>query len=294
MPSGVEILRVPRSWGTLGKSCNTLPVLTENEAKRTIEVIGKIEPGGYFDVSKVLGSRTLKKHFALGRMEVSSSGGDKSTSGDEGKSLLSRGVLQRGSPSRGGDSVKWIGGKVQDPFTNLFPKAMSSRISPSALNKKAGEKATTKECWLGGDISTILEEDHKEKVEQFTSDDLVTKSFHAMLEKRFGYPSKPILVKNRSNPINPAFEPLAELGEHAAKVGAELKDKSEVMARLEAKVAELTSKLVQAKKLAIEEFKSSDDFKHPNLGIDVASMEMDGDFAEEEAAVKEGEANPAI
>ena len=33
------------------------------------------------------------------------------------------------------------------------------------------------------------------------------------------------------------------------------------MARLEAEVAELTSKLVQAKKLTIEEFKSSEDFK---------------------------------
>ena len=36
-----------------GKSCNTLPVLTEDEAKRTTEVFGKIEPGSYFDVSKV-------------------------------------------------------------------------------------------------------------------------------------------------------------------------------------------------------------------------------------------------
>ncbi|GFY81133.1 hypothetical protein Acr_01g0009420 [Actinidia rufa] len=61
--------------GMPGKSCNTLPVLIEDEAKRTVEVLGKIEPRGYFDVSKVLDSKTFKKHFASGRMEVSSSGG---------------------------------------------------------------------------------------------------------------------------------------------------------------------------------------------------------------------------
>ncbi|GFS36404.1 hypothetical protein Acr_00g0045770 [Actinidia rufa] len=74
-----------------GKSCNTLLVLTEDEAKRTAEVLSKIEPGGYFDVSKVLDSKTFKKHFARGRMEVSSSGGENTTSGDEGESRFSRG-----------------------------------------------------------------------------------------------------------------------------------------------------------------------------------------------------------
>ena len=118
---------------------------------------------------------------------------------------------------------------------------------------------------------------------------------------------------------------MAELGEQVTKTGDELKDKSEAMARLEAEVAELTSILALAKKLAIEEFKSSNDFKdavtdsaamyfgegfefckrqilhqHPNLGIEVASMEMDAGLDEEEEEAKmgeneednEGEANP--
>ncbi|GFZ05298.1 hypothetical protein Acr_17g0008700 [Actinidia rufa] len=108
------------------------------------------------------------------------------------------------------------------------------------------------------------------------------------------------------------------------KTEAELKDKSEAMAWLEAEVAELTSKLALAKKLVVEEFKSSNDLKeavtdstasyfsegfefykrqllhqHPNLSVDMASMEMDADLAKEEEAAKAGkkeednEANPA-
>ena len=92
------------------------------------------------------------------------------------------------------------------------------------------------------------------------------------------------------------------------------------MARLEAEVAGLTSKLAQAKELAIKEFKSLEDFKitvmdstatyfsegfefckrklfhqFPNLGIDVANMKMDAGFAEEgeKEVGNEGEANLA-
>ncbi|GFZ00929.1 hypothetical protein Acr_14g0005640 [Actinidia rufa] len=221
MPPGVGIPSVTRSWGTPGKSCNMLPILTEGEAKRTAEVLGKIEPGGYFDVSK-----------------------------------------------------SWI----PRPSRSLRP-------------------------WLHG--------------EQFTPDDLVTKSFHALgqsqehqndldfqIARTNSAELKLIKAQNRALKVEGQ---LAELGEQAATIGAELKDKSEAVARLEAEVAELTSKLFQAKKLAIEEFKSSDDFKvavtdsaatyfgkdfefckrqllhqHPNLGINVASMEMDANFFEEE------------
>ncbi|GFY97730.1 hypothetical protein Acr_12g0002710 [Actinidia rufa] len=99
----------------------------------------------------------------------------------------------------------------------------------------------------------------------------------------------------------------------SSKINSDL-DKSETTARLEAKVAELTSKLALAKKLAIEEFKSSNNFKevftdstvtyfgkgfefykrqlfhqYPNLDVDVASMEMDADLAKEEEAARAGE-----
>ncbi|GFY87533.1 hypothetical protein Acr_05g0011720 [Actinidia rufa] len=94
--------QVPRSWGTPGKSCNKLPTLSEVDAERTEAIFGKIEPGGYFEVSKVLGSRTFRKHFAVGCTALSTSGGDNTTSGDEGEfvscedSVEYLGVIRRG------------------------------------------------------------------------------------------------------------------------------------------------------------------------------------------------------
>ena len=87
------------------------------------------------------------------------------------------------------------------------------------------------------------------------------------------------------------------------------------MARLEAKLAVLKKKEAFAKKKAIEEFKSSDDFQkamvtsasnyfgecfdfckkqlahyHPNIGIDLDNMEMDHNlFEKEEAEAEERE-----
>ncbi|GFS34434.1 hypothetical protein Acr_00g0034030 [Actinidia rufa] len=143
-------------------------------------------------------------------------------------------------------------------------------------------------------LNGVILPTNKEKVDQFTTDELVTNSFHT-------------------------------LGQ-AIKIEAELKDKSEAMAWLKAEVAELTGKLARAKKLAIDEFKSLNDFKdaitdsattyfgkgfefckrqllhhHPNLGIDLAGIKMDTDLAEEEEAVKvveeenenKGETNPS-
>ncbi|GFY95697.1 hypothetical protein Acr_11g0000030 [Actinidia rufa] len=150
-PSGTagsdSIPRVPRSWGTPGKSCNKLPTLSEVDAKRTETVFGKIEPGGYFEVSKVLGSRTFRKHFAAGCAALSTSGGDNTTSGDDGEfvtredSVEYMGVIRRGI---GGairrallgipdeTLLRWLGGKVKDPFTNLLSgKSGSSSNSGS-------------------------------------------------------------------------------------------------------------------------------------------------------------------
>ncbi|GFZ09054.1 hypothetical protein Acr_20g0008620 [Actinidia rufa] len=67
------------------KSCNKLPTLSEVNAKRMEAVFEKIEPGGYFEVSKVLSSRTFKRHFAVGCSALSTSGEDNTTSGDEGE-----------------------------------------------------------------------------------------------------------------------------------------------------------------------------------------------------------------
>ncbi|GFY86077.1 hypothetical protein Acr_04g0008150 [Actinidia rufa] len=130
-----SLLRVPRSWGTPGKSCNKLPTLSEVDAKRMEAVFGKIEPGGYFEVLKVLNSRTFKRHFAGGCSALSTSGGDNTTSGDEGEfgtgedsveylGVIRRGIggaIRRALPGIPDETLlRWLGGKVKDPFTNLL------------------------------------------------------------------------------------------------------------------------------------------------------------------------------
>ncbi|GFZ18399.1 hypothetical protein Acr_27g0001380 [Actinidia rufa] len=173
--------RVPRSWGTPGKSCNKLPALSEVDAKRTETIFGKIEPGGYFEVSKVLGSRTFKKHFALGCTVLSSSGGDNTTSGDDGEfgtredSVEYLGVIRRdiggairralpGIPDKNPSKVARGEGKrlvYESPIwevrlqfgfrvglhfgfratSELRSDAMSARVGAPALGEKTGGKA---------------------------------------------------------------------------------------------------------------------------------------------------------
>ncbi|GFY87786.1 hypothetical protein Acr_05g0014250 [Actinidia rufa] len=89
-------LRVPRSWGTpAATSCRLCPRF---DAKRMEAVFGKIEPGGYFEVSKVLNSRTFKRHFR-GRL----------------LGAFDQWRRQHDLGRRG-----WLGGKVKDPFSNLL------------------------------------------------------------------------------------------------------------------------------------------------------------------------------
>ncbi|GFZ00876.1 hypothetical protein Acr_14g0005110 [Actinidia rufa] len=117
------------------KSCNKLPTLSEVDAKRMEAVFGKIEPRGYFEVLKVLSSRTFKRHFAVGCSALSTSGGDNTTSGDEGEfgtgedsveylGVIRRGIggaVRRALPGIPDETLlRWLGGKVKDPFTNLL------------------------------------------------------------------------------------------------------------------------------------------------------------------------------
>ncbi|GFZ18415.1 hypothetical protein Acr_27g0001540 [Actinidia rufa] len=379
-----SIPRVPRSW-----ECQS--------------------PGGYFEVSKVLGSRTFRKHFAAGCTALSTSGRDNTTSGDDGKFVTREdsveylgvirrdigGVIRRALPGIPDETLlRWLGGKVKDPFTNLLSgksgsssgsgsdsisdselppelrsDAISARVGAPALGEKtrgkakaekavkattakpptkgvvirekraregdhvieigepdsskgkeaapppplkrfksnrgatnvrgrAAEVGTSSPGGIGSEsmmsdasaarrllTGVILASDKKE-VDQLSENDLVAKSFHALVK-----------AENR----------LAELSEEGSKPGTEVDD-------LKATVAELTNKLAKAKELAIEDFKASGEFKaavtdsaatyfsegfefckrqllhqFPNLGVDVANMAMDPNFAEEEEAMKEGE-----
>ncbi|GFZ01509.1 hypothetical protein Acr_15g0001180 [Actinidia rufa] len=375
---------------------------------------------GYFKVSKVLNSKTFQKYFARGRMETSSSNGDNTTSGDEGviREDIGR-IARRAFPDTPDLTLlRWLEGKVQNPFSNLFPSGLSfssdlrseslsnSRLSPelrsdvslSTLTKKAGEKkVATKDAssaatsqpplkWvviqekhpqedahdpatkegeveaskgkeampppppkrtksnkgasnaamrltsrtsstLPGDnlgpmasmmssapmarkiLNGVILPADKEKVDQFTTDELVTKSFHALGQVVVLVSALTLRSQDHQNDYHFQLDRA-----DSAEVEMVKAQNRASAARLEAEVAELNIKLAKAKKLAIEEFKSFDDFKeavtdsvasyfgegfefckrqllhqHPNLGVDVASMEMDVDLAEEEEAAKAGE-----
>ncbi|GFY88644.1 hypothetical protein Acr_06g0005840 [Actinidia rufa] len=122
---------VLRGFQILGNaSCNKLPTLSEVDAKRTEAIFGKIEPGDYFEVSKVLGSRTFNKHFAVGCTALSTSGGDNTTSGDEGEFITREDsveylgvirrdigrVIRRAHPGIPDETLlRWLGGEGKGP-----------------------------------------------------------------------------------------------------------------------------------------------------------------------------------
>ncbi|GFY90876.1 hypothetical protein Acr_07g0010720 [Actinidia rufa] len=148
-PPMIVLHESPDLWERQGKaatSCRPCPRLTP---------FGKIEPGGYFEVLKVLGSRTFKKYFALGCTVLSSSGGDNTTSGDDGEfgtredSVEYLGVIGRdigGAISRALPGIpdktllRWLGGKLCR--LELVPPSWVKKTRGKAKAEKA-VKATT-------------------------------------------------------------------------------------------------------------------------------------------------------
>ncbi|GFY85219.1 hypothetical protein Acr_03g0019930 [Actinidia rufa] len=177
-------------------------------------------------------------------------------------------------------------------------------------------------------LTGVIPASDKKEVDQLSENELVAKSFHALGQVVVFASSLALrsqehlhdmdfhmaradsaeleLVKAQNRAVE-VENRLAELSEEGSKPGSEMDD-------LKATVAELTNKLAKAKELAIEDFKTSGEFKaavidsattyfsegfefckrqllhqFPNLGVDVANMAMDPSFAEEEEARKEGE-----
>ncbi|GFY83220.1 hypothetical protein Acr_02g0014600 [Actinidia rufa] len=320
-------------WDSMGKSCNKLPALTKVEAKRMEEVLCKVDPGGYFDVLKVLGSRNFNKHFAVGCMEISSSGGDNITSSDEGEF--------RGSSRE--DSVEYLGairGDIGRIARRAFPDIPDKTLLRVVIQEKRPREGIHAAEKGGLDSSKGKEAMPPPPPKRFKSN---KRAINTTLRTSTAGTSSPgddlgsgasmmsdalvmaradsaelELVKAQNRALK-AENRLAEMSEQGAKSAIDI-GKPDVVANLEAEVAELTSKLTKAKELAIEEFKSSEDFKvavtdsvatyfsegfefykrqllhqFPHLGIDVANMEMDPGFAEkEEEATKEGKEGVGI
>ncbi|GFZ09951.1 hypothetical protein Acr_21g0005500 [Actinidia rufa] len=188
------------------------------ERQRTETIFGKIEPGGYFEVSKVLGSRTFKKHFAFGCTALSSSGGDNTTSGDDAMSA------RVGAPALGEKNRRiriydvgcFCGSEVAHWGDSGFRQEKRWSCSPLLLPSVAREHLHDIDFHMARADSAELE-----------------------------------LVKAQKRAVKTENR-LIELSEEGlgSKPGAEVDD-------LKATVAELTNKLAKAKELAIEDFKAS-------------------------------------
>ncbi|GFZ00417.1 hypothetical protein Acr_14g0000530 [Actinidia rufa] len=282
-----------RRDSSFSKRCNKVPILSKTEDKRFRRVFEKIGEKGHFKILVVLDSRTFHKYFALGRVEMSSSGGG-SVEGDIG--ARPRRTKSNKGASNAAMRALALGCSSTLPGEDLGPGAwmMSSALVVQKI------------------LNVVILYANKDKVDKFTTDELVTKSFHALgsharisltlrnqehqndLDFQIACTNSVELeLVKAQNRAPKAESQLVELGEQTAKSGAELKDKFKAMARLEAEVAELTRKLALAKKLILEDFKSSDDFKdavtHPNVGVDMASMKMDADLVEKEEVANMGE-----
>ncbi|GFZ10156.1 hypothetical protein Acr_21g0007550 [Actinidia rufa] len=136
-PSGTaasNTLRVPRSWGTpeLQQVANSVRGGRQEDGRGPREDRAR----RLLRVSKVLGSRTFQKHFATGCTALSTSGGDNTASGEEGEfiaredsveylGVIRQGIgraVRRAFPGVPDETLlRWLGGKVKNPFTNLRP-----------------------------------------------------------------------------------------------------------------------------------------------------------------------------
>ncbi|GFS41707.1 hypothetical protein Acr_00g0075940 [Actinidia rufa] len=230
---------------------------------------------------EVLASKTFQKYFDHDRMEISSNGGENTTSGDEGEFCLSQDDLQCGSPFRN-NSVKylrviwgdigritrrafpdipdltllrWLRGKDQDPLSNFFLNGPSSSsdskletLLDSVLSPEL--KFDAMSSWIN--LSTLTKKLVPGGPSTSPGDNLGPGAlmYSALMARKI---------------LNGVILP-ADKGK-AMKTDAELKDKSEAMAQLKAELLH----------------------HHPKLGVDLASMVMDTDLAEEEKAAKTGE-----
>ncbi|GFY90255.1 hypothetical protein Acr_07g0004520 [Actinidia rufa] len=154
-PSGTaasNTLRVPRSWGTpeLQQVANSVRGGRQEDGRGPRED----RAGGYFEVSKVLGSRTFQKHFEAGCTALSTSGGDNTASGEEGEFITREGsieylgvirrdiggVIRRAHPGIPDETLlRWLRGKVKDPFTNLLSGTSGSSSDSGSVSTSDSE-----------------------------------------------------------------------------------------------------------------------------------------------------------
>ncbi|GFY99207.1 hypothetical protein Acr_13g0006080 [Actinidia rufa] len=273
---------LPDSGGTTSRRGLTRTYSEDHRATGSRGFLDLGAPGlrGYFEVSKVMDSKTFKKYFARGRMEVSSSGGENIASGDESESCPSRGDLQCRSPSRGDlqcrspsriDSVersilemtpmtppprraKWILRRGKEAMPHPPPKRTKS--NKGAINV-AGQLLAP------GGPSTSPTYNLSPGASMMSSASVARKILNGVAPSD----SAELEMVKAQNQTSQAEGQLADLGEKAMKTEAEPKGKSEAMARTQLRIP-LPHTLTRVSNSA----RGSSSTITPNLGVDLASI----------------------
>ncbi|GFS34997.1 hypothetical protein Acr_00g0037220 [Actinidia rufa] len=277
------VLRVPRSWGTLGKRCNKLHILTDLKDRRLKKVFknpirDNIEDKSIEEEAVVVGyegesyhsrderSQGMSKRICLKKLaqKAEKSKGESSATK---KPTLAKGVVigekcpreaSDTSPNKKGKPVfiakdkgttsplvtKRREGTSVNLVTSLGPKAMMLRSF--AVAKKL--------------LEAVIPPFDKEVVEKLDLDQVVSKFFHII--------GQTVVVRSSLSSCSQVIRDEVTLQQggatflegdmtHTQNSIAEL-DKQ--MAKLKMVVADLRDREARSKKLAVEEFKSLDDF----------------------------------
>ncbi|GFZ06730.1 hypothetical protein Acr_18g0009000 [Actinidia rufa] len=239
MPSSVGIPRVPRSWGVPGSK---LPALIEIEAKRTAEVLRKIKTGPILRCRRSWLPRPSRPMFSRISMSMlTKKAREKKATTKDASSVAtskppSKGIIIQEKLPRDDahDPAPTKEGEVDD---SKGKEAMPPPPPKRTKSNNGASNAARRSLALGGPSTS-------------PSDSL-----------REGRSVHHELIGHQVLPCPGPESQLTDLDEHTMKTEVELKDKSKAMAQLDAKMIEFTGKLARAKELAIDEFKSSNDFK---------------------------------
>ncbi|GFZ19791.1 hypothetical protein Acr_28g0004960 [Actinidia rufa] len=294
---GEGVPRVPRTWGTPGKHCNKLPILTDIEDQRTKKYFAvdrkrisssdghNVEGKSVDGATASTGNEGRNDSIGLGLFSLRSSLGSKSESCNVEKDHLKEARLEGGG-IQGRKLVVEVnpgykrGKIVNDTQCAGDQKNLTNSASWEGTSVNPGNALGPGVSMLGSAsvaekiLSRVILPADKEKVNKLSLDQVVTTLFH-------------IVDQNQTLELEGL---LGEFSEQEQKATKELKEKIEAVARLEAEVAELKKNEALAKGKAIEEYKSLDDFQE---AVESAAskysddMGLDHDLIEEEE--EEGE-----
>ncbi|GFS30819.1 hypothetical protein Acr_00g0014330 [Actinidia rufa] len=290
---------VPRSWGTPGKHCNKLPILTDLEDRR-------LKRGQRSDLPSLIRSQAARAQVRVQARELCQNHGSPLSSDrmvEESKGVSS--AIKSTHTAKG----VVIGEKCprEEVLNILLSKAKSKgkEALPPPIAKKA-KLATSSAPATKGAKPALAPGEGTSANPGNALGPRASMLGSALVSKKIL--SRVILPADKEKVDKLSFNIVGEKGYRRAQ------GKSDAMARLEEEVAKLKNNEVLAKKKVMEEYKSLDNFQedvesvaskyfgegfdffkrqlvhhHPNFGIDLDGMGLDHDLLEEEDEAEEEE-----